>query len=272
MSAVSPTATQLSAYLDTIGFTGMPKTDLATLTAVHRGHVENIVWENIDVALGRPLTRDPVDAFEKIVDRKRGGWCYEMNGLMGWMLEAIGFQVTWLAGAVNRAARGDEMIGNHLVMLVQLDRVYVADAGFGKGLIEPAKLTEGSFAQGPAHFRLEKIDSIWWRFHGHEGVMPPSFDFAPGITDISLLEARNQWQQSHPDSPFRRTLVVNGYRKGRLEMLTLPVHETLNENGLTMCTLEAPEDLETLLSQTFGIPMPREDIARLWAMKGTAPG
>src|SRR5262245_14404995 len=111
----------LQAYFDRIGFTGTARPDIATLRALHRGHALSISYENLDVQLGRPVTIDPADAFDKIVRRGRGGWCYEMNGLLGAVLQEVGFKVTRLAGGVHRATRGPAAVGNHLVLLVDLD-------------------------------------------------------------------------------------------------------------------------------------------------------
>jgi N-hydroxyarylamine O-acetyltransferase len=252
MAAAPPTDAQISAYLKRIGFSGKPRVDLETLTAIHRGHVESIPWDNLDVALGRPLTRDPADAFVKLVTRRRGGWCYEMNGLLGWMLEALGFEVTRLAGAVNRVGFGDEVIGNHLLLLVELDRTYIADTGFGTGLIEPVALEEGEVEQDPVRFRLERLDETWWRFHNHDGLMPPSFDFAPTITDETLLEARCQWLQNHPKSHFKGRVVVNSYRKGRLEMLDLPRLWTLGPEGMSEASVETSEEFARRLADLYG--------------------
>ena len=135
----------LKAYLDRIGFAGEPRPDLATLSALHRAHLMAIPYESLDVQLGRPLTPDPDAAFEKIVVRRRGGWCYEMNGLFGLALEAIGFRVTRLAGGVMREVLGDVQVGNHLVLRVDLDRPWIADVGFGDGTLEPFPLQAGPF-------------------------------------------------------------------------------------------------------------------------------
>src|SRR5687767_1260505 len=97
----------IQAYFDRVGFTGVARPDLATLKVLHRAHALAISYENLDVQLGRPVTTDPAAAFEKIVRRGRGGWCYEMNGLLGAALDEIGFEVTRLAGAVMRSVRGD---------------------------------------------------------------------------------------------------------------------------------------------------------------------
>jgi N-hydroxyarylamine O-acetyltransferase len=70
----------LQAYFDRIGFAGPARPDLATLRAIHRAHLLAVPYENLDVQLGRPVTLDPAHAFDKIVRRRRGGWCYEMKG------------------------------------------------------------------------------------------------------------------------------------------------------------------------------------------------
>src|SRR5262245_18666189 len=97
----------LQAYFARIGFTVEARVDLDTLTRLHRRHLECISYENFDVLLRRPLDLDPARIFNKLVMKRRGGWCYEMNGLFAWALEEIGFKVTRLAGAVLRERFGD---------------------------------------------------------------------------------------------------------------------------------------------------------------------
>src|SRR5579862_4517964 len=131
----------LGAYLDRIGFRDEPRPDLGTLKALHRAHLLAVPYENLDVQFGRALTIEPHAAFDKIVTRRRGGWCYEMNGLLGAALDAVGFKVTRLAGAVMREVVGDAVIGNHLVLLVDLDgQPWIADVGFGDGSLDPFPL------------------------------------------------------------------------------------------------------------------------------------
>ena len=71
-------------YLHRIGLKTVPKPDLKGLASLHRAHLETIPYENLDVQLGRPVTIERRPIYEKIVERHRGGWCYEMNGLFGW--------------------------------------------------------------------------------------------------------------------------------------------------------------------------------------------
>ncbi|MBY0421933.1 MAG: arylamine N-acetyltransferase, partial [Parvularculaceae bacterium] len=116
---------RIERYLGRIGFAGAPAANLETLRAMHRGHALRIPYENLDVQLGRPVSRDPTRAFEKIVEGVRGGWCFEMNGVFSAALDAVGFRVRRLAGAVMREMLGDDAIGNHLVILVDLDETYL---------------------------------------------------------------------------------------------------------------------------------------------------
>src|SRR5437868_15402114 len=97
---------QLDAYLERIGYSGSRRPTLATLIAVHRAHLLAISYENLDIHLGRVLTLDPAQIFDKIVMRRRGGWCYEMNSLLAWALRELGFSVTLMGSTVNRAAIG----------------------------------------------------------------------------------------------------------------------------------------------------------------------
>jgi N-hydroxyarylamine O-acetyltransferase len=89
----------LLSYLERVGFRHTPRVDITTLQDLLRAHVCSVPFENLDVQLGRPLTTDVDDAYRKIVIDRRGGWCYEQNGLFGWALQQIGFEVTRVAAA-----------------------------------------------------------------------------------------------------------------------------------------------------------------------------
>ena len=133
----------LSTYFRRIGYRGVARPDLLTLRRLLRAHVLSVPFENLDVQLGRPLGTDPADAYEKIVLRRRGGWCYEQNGLFGWALSAIGYDVTRVAAAVMRVERGAVSEANHLALLVRMPGsvdTWLADVGFGGSLLEPIRL------------------------------------------------------------------------------------------------------------------------------------
>lgn len=253
---------QIQAYLDRIGYAGTPRPDLETLKRVHRAHVEAIPYENLDVQFGRPLTRAIGPIFEKIVERKRGGWCYEMNGLFSWALEKIGFKVTRLAGGVTREKVGDGIVGNHLVLLIDLGDIWLADAGFGDGLIEPVRLREGAFRVGPLECRLDRIDGGWWRYANDPTGSAPSFDFHEDISDEALLEERCRFLQTDPASPFVMNALVQRWRAEAHYSMRGRVLQTINGAGKEKSLIEDAGHYVETLRDTFALDLP--EAASLW--------
>jgi N-hydroxyarylamine O-acetyltransferase len=240
---------ELSAYLNRIGFDGNPRPDQACLRAVHRRHLSSIAYENLDVQLGRPLDLDPERIFAKIVRGDRGGWCYEMNGLLGWALSQIGFDVTRMTGGVGRAEVGDDAFGNHLVLQVMLDEPHIADVGIGTGMMEAVPLREGPFSQDGRQFAFEPLGNDEWRFHNSDGALPGSFDFRHGIADEALLARTCQNLQLC----YRLGETGTHILLGRTLMKT-GTHETR--------TLNSADELIDVLERVFRIRDP--DAGDLW--------
>lgn len=252
----------LQAYFDRIGYAGRPRPDLETLRALHRAHLLAIPYENLDVQLGRPLTTDPEAAFDKLVRRRRGGWCYEMNGLLGAALEEIGFKVARLAGGVMRVVRGDEMVGNHLVLRVDLDEPWIADVGFGDGGRDPFPLAEAAFASDGFPLRLERLDEAWWRFHNHEHGGAPSFDFTAAPADEGVLAARCQWLQSDPDSMFVQNAVVQRHTPDSILQLRGRVLRRARPGGVETHLIESADEYVGVLDRELALDLP--EAASLW--------
>ena len=252
----------LDGYLQRIGFLGPARVDLSTLRRIHRLHLAAIPYENLDVQLGRSVGFDIDAIYRKLVGARRGGWCYEMNGLMAWALERIGFEVTPLAGAVVRDTAGDESIGSHLALCVHLDRPYLADVGFGDGLIEPVPLEEGTIRQDEFEYRLERIDTRWWRFHNQRHGGAASFDFELQPAAAVRLTARCVWLQSAPESPFVLNAVCQCYRDGQLYSLRGCTLKVVRGSASEMRTIETAREYESVLLEIFGIDPP--ELPRLW--------
>lgn len=253
---------ELTGYLQRIGFEGTPRVDLQTLRGLHRAHLQAIPYENLDVQLGRAVVRDPEVIYDKLVTRRRGGWCYEMCGLHAWALEQIGFDVTPLAGGVERVTRGESAVGNHLVLLVRLDREYLCDVGFGDGLLEPIELVPGPVRQSFLAFSLEELGDGWWRFHNHPEGGASSFDFRLERADESLLDERCHWLQSSPDSGFVQNAVCQRHVPDGLVILRGKVLKRVTADGVTRYELGSAEELVATLHEVFALDL--ADAARLW--------
>ena len=252
----------LRAYLDRIRFNGEPRTDLATLRAVHRGHLANIPYENLDVAMGRRVCIEIAPIFDKIVTRRRGGWCYEMNGLLAWALEEIGFAVTRMAAGVMRIANGDAAIGNHLVLRIDLDRPYLADVGFGDGMLEPVPIVEHIFRHDFLDYRLEDLGDGWWRFHNHPLGGTPSFDFELKPAERALLANKCEWLQTAPESPFVQNAVAQRHMPNRLAMIRGRTLKVLTPAGLSTQKINSAAEYLDTLRDTFDLDVP--EAASLW--------
>jgi N-hydroxyarylamine O-acetyltransferase len=233
------------------------------LAGVMRAHVASIPFENIDVQLGRPTSRALPDIFAKLVTRRRGGWCYEQNGLLGWVLAEIGFAVTPLAGGVMRVAAGDTVLGNHLALLVELaDGPWLADAGFGGSLAAPIRLERSRHRHAPYDLALFQLDDDYWRFEENIEGKPFSFDFRAVPADQALLDAHHARLQAADDSPFVLNLVAQrrlGERHLTLRGRTLI---ELGADGRTETLLPDANALVETLATRFGLDVP--EIAARW--------
>ncbi|MEM7017461.1 MAG: arylamine N-acetyltransferase [Pseudomonadota bacterium] len=255
----------LQAYLDRIHFEGTPHVDVETLKRVHRQHLLQIPYENLDVQLENKSDISVEKAYDKIVGRGRGGWCYEMNGLLGWALGEIGFDMMRMTGGVMREMAGDTVLGNHLVLSTQLDGItWLVDVGFGDGQLEPTPLVPGEFSQGFLDFRLEHMDDGFWRFHNHPYGGAKSFDFRYEPTDETSLMKQCQWLQSAPESMFVQNLVCQRFRPEHITVLKGRSLAKVSASGQTKTLLESVEAFEKTLSDKFNLSFEREQIDRLW--------
>jgi len=247
----------LAAYLDRIGFSGRPAVDRITLERIQRLHLLSIPYENLDVQLDRPRTTDPAGAFDKIVTGRRGGWCYEMNGLMGWALAEIGFPVRRLASGVMRSVAGEGAIGNHLVLRVDLDETPIlADVGLGDGPFTPYPMVEGAFTDRGLDYRLERLEDGWWRLHNHSLARPPNFDLHLEHADEAGMSAKCQWLRTSPESMFVQTLICQRFTPDDHVDLIGRVLRRYGPAGVSERVLDSAEELVAVLGDVFGIDEP----------------
>lgn len=257
---------KLRRYLDRIGYRGDARPTASTLASVLRLHACSVAFENIDVQLGRPLTINVQDAFEKIVDRGRGGWCYEQNGLFGWALAELGFEVMRISGAVRREERGDAALNNHLFLLVRepgvRHPVYLADVGFGGSMIAPIELAESEHSQAPYRIRLQFFEEGYWRLFEESADGTSNYEFVAKRADEAALAARCEQLQTDPQSGFVRNLVVQKRLPDAHVCLRGRVLATTTATARQTVLLESAEELATTVSELCGMDVP--GVAELW--------
>ena len=251
-------------YLDRIGLDRRPPPTLDGLKAVHAAHLLAVPYENLDVQLGRPVTIERPAIYDKIVNRRRGGWCYEMNGILGWALGELGFDVTRATGAVMRELAGEAVVANHLVLRVALpEGVYLADVGFGDGPLEPIPVRPGPFAPHGFTYSVEPVDANWWRLRNQPNGGAPSFDFNLAPADETRLAARCTELQTAPDSHFVLNLFCFRHRRDSILMLRGRVLRSILPGGqYTDRLVESADDLVATFKNDFGLDVP--EAASLW--------
>jgi N-hydroxyarylamine O-acetyltransferase len=247
---------RLDGYLQRIGVG--PGAGLAKL---HRAHVTSIPFENLDSHRGMPVSLEVEDLQRKLVDERRGGYCFEHNMLLGTALTALGARVEPMLARV-RLGRppGTPRPRTHLVLRVHAeDRVWLADVGFGNGtLLEPIP-----FGPGEAH------EQSGWRFRvvqdGAEHVLQTAdgpgwidvYGFVPEPVPVIDIDTSNWFTCTHPRSPFVAGLIVAANRSDGTRV-------ALSDwNGLSLTTrtpavndVSQPSraDIPGLLETVFGLP------------------
>ncbi|WP_347952029.1 arylamine N-acetyltransferase [Bradyrhizobium sp. CER78] len=253
------TSGQLDAYLARIGVGRPVSLDVDSLSRLHRAHLMAFTWDALDAFMGWPCSIAPATAFAKMVEGRRGGWCYEMNGLFGAALTALGFRVTRLCGAVDREVMGDLVIGNHLALRVDLDRPYLADVGLGDAIVEPVPLAAGPISDRGFEFSIVPTDDGWLRFKNHARGMAHSFDFQPDYSDEAKMAATLCWLTQDPGSPFTSALALilhteNGYVALKNDCLCRVTADSVSEQRIT-----SADHLADTFKTIFNIDVPKPD-------------
>lgn len=248
---------RISAYLDRIGLEKRPETDLAGLNLLHRAHLYAVPFENLDIHLGRPLSLEPADLFSKIVEKRRGGFCYEQNLLLATVLRSMGLAVDLLQARV-RAPDGS--LGppfDHMTLRVHLpEGLVLADVGFGESFHDPLPF-DGAWHQqphGPFYRVITRDRSLRVeRREGEEGEPRDAylFDARPRQPDEYLPMCT--YHQTSPESVFTRGFVCSlALPDGRVSVKPWALVETRGgERSETPIASSA--ELASLLSSRFGI-------------------
>jgi N-hydroxyarylamine O-acetyltransferase len=254
----------LDGYLNRIHYHGSRQPDLATMAALHCAHLTAISYENFDIHLQRVATLDLRQIYDKIVRRGRGGWCYEMNSLLGWALRELGFDVTTLAAAVAPVTDEDRQHHDHMALQVIVDdEPWLLDVGFGNAFLEPLPLREGHYQQAYHTYQLRREGQYWCftnQAYGGSG-----FEFLLEARAIEEFQSRCSWFQEAPESPFVRTTVCHR-QQDDYSILSLRgvVLTTVNEQGKTQQEIDTLETYQEALTNTFCLRLSDAEIAQLW--------
>ena len=264
----------LDEYLERIGLSGSRAATLDRLEAMQRAQSYTIPFENFDIALGRGISLDADRLVEKLVRSRRGGYCFELNGLFLSAIQAMGFEARALLGRVHIA--GEPTGRGHQLSLVEIDgRRFIADVGFG-----------GMCPRAPIPLEIDRVseqDGVGFRLQEHAlGTMVQvrhaddwqdlySFDLGPVVpADIAY---GNHFTSTHPASFFTGTRIASlAQPEGRTSLFN---HLCTTIRGSDEQSEAFPDDegYLALLEARFGIVLDAsyDELAPLgWRLHDTA--
>lgn len=194
---------RVDAYLERLSIDRPERLDLGALTALQRAHLVAVPFENLDVYDRVPVSVEIDAVLAKIIDRRRGGWCFELNGGFAWLLEQLGFSIRRLGAAV--LLSGPNRAIDHLTIEVQLDRSYLVDVGFGDSFVRPLDLSRAGPQDGEtADFQLMPSPQGTTLTEIEDGLPAAKYRFKRVAHDLEIFAPISERLYDDPDAHWQR--------------------------------------------------------------------
>ncbi len=240
--------------LQRLDYDGPRDPSLWTLRSLQLAFLLHVPFENLDIFLGREIALSSKAVFEKIVNRKRGGVCYELNILFFDLLTALGFRVDYVsARMVKKAGIGPEY--DHMVLITKLEHEYLVDVGHGHYCREPLRIDgKSTSSAGGNEYRVDRCGKDYALYSRHaNGAWSPRFVFSRPPRLCSEFDSMNRYHQTSPKSPFtRRRLVALATDDGHLSAIDRRLI-IVSRKGKKRIELDSEDAYRECLRQYFGI-------------------
>lgn len=246
----------LPAYLARIEFGGSTNPNTDTLRSLQRAHMLSVPFENLDISAGRPIICDEDSFLHKIVNERRGGFCYELNGAFAALLRALGFKTTLLSARVPRAASdGPEF--DHLALRVDLEEPWLVDVGFGDSFLDPLRLiSEVEQEQAVGKFRIHSQAGdtfVMQRFEAEKG-WRAQYSFTLEPRALNDFAGMCHYHQTSPESHFTQKRICSlATADGRITLSDTALIVT--RNGKREERVLTENQRNTLLRERFGVSL-----------------
>jgi N-hydroxyarylamine O-acetyltransferase len=250
----------IKAYLDRINYHGSLMPTAETLRELQVAHLLTVPFENLSIHAGQPIVLDDEALFTKIVENRRGGFCYEANGLFAALLRALGFEVTMLAAEV---ANAEEEFGpefDHMTLMVSTANAqrWLVDVGFGDSFLEPLVLDEpGEQIQANGAYRISPAGShlvLMQRDEGDEWQARYRFTLQPhSYADYAEI---CHYHQTSPQSHFTKARICSrATGEGRITLSGMRLITTSKSGEREERILTSEDEYAAVLCDQFGITM-----------------
>lgn len=266
------TATRLDPrdYLARIGFTTPEHMDFQwpssiLLQALHEAHMLAVPFENLSIHYGQPIVLQVAALYDKIVLRRRGGFCYELNGMFAWLLRQLEYRVTMLSVEVAESGGNFSPAYDHLALLVHdvdgTDRL--ADVGFGDSFRRSLRM-EPDVEQGGGDGHLYRLrvgqnrDHIpYWLVERYgsasDAQWEPVYRFNRQIHALTDFTERCIYHQTSPDSHFTQKRICSlALPDGRISLSDLRLI-TMRDGKREERMLPSEDEYRAVLAERFGV-------------------
>jgi N-hydroxyarylamine O-acetyltransferase len=253
----------VNTYLQRINYHGSLAPTAQTLRQLQLAHLLTVPFENLSIHSAEPIILDDDALFEKVVERRRGGFCYELNGLFAALLRELGFEVAMLSAGV---ANSEGIFGpdfGHMTLVVTikedgLSKQWLVDVGFGDSFLQPLLLdSRDEQAQGIRTYKIvsdgshlimmQRPDDDEWKVQYRFTLQPHNYaDYAEMC----------RYHQTSPQSHFTRARVcTRATPEGRVTLSDLRLITTINGAARTEQLLTGDDEYPSILKKHFGVVM-----------------
>jgi len=256
----------VTAYLKRIHYRGSPAPTAPTLRELQVAHLLAVPFENLSIHSREPILLDDAALFTKIVERNRGGFCYECNGLFAALLRALGYDVTMLSAEVANAEGGFGQPFDHMTLMVNLEQRWLVDVGFGDSFLEPLLLDEPSEQrQGGRAFRIAADGNYLILSRRDNDEWKPEYRFTLQPHEYQDFAEMCRYHQTSPQSHFTQKRICSrakadggritlsaaaGTMPSEMRLITTSGNSERNER-----VLDGVEEYTDALRKHFGVVM-----------------
>jgi N-hydroxyarylamine O-acetyltransferase len=246
----------VKAYLERIKYRGSLALNAETLRGLQAAHLLAVPFENLSIHAKQPIVLDDEALFTKIVERGRGGFCYELNGLFAALLRALGFKVEMLSAGVANAEGGFGPDFDHMTLMVTLDERWLADVGFGDSFNEPLLIDERDeqVQGGRAYKIVPDDDRLILVQRENEGEWKAQYRFTLQPYEYADYAEMCRYHQTSPQSHFTQSRICSrATEEGRVTLSEMRFITTSRDGERQERILTSQKEYEAILREHFDI-------------------
>jgi len=247
---------RVHAYLNRIGYDGSLDLTAQTLSDIQERHLLTVPYENIDILEGKRLSLEIDDLYGKIVTRRRGGYCFEVNALFGWLTEELGFPTEHFFGRFVRGEPEIPMRRHHVLVCEAEGNRYVCDVGVGIAIARRPLLLRPDIPQPQAFgtYKLTRDPQLGWVIHSLEKL---GWEWLYAFTEEPQLPVDfvqpTFFCEYAPESIFNKSPMIALRTEHGRKTLDGMTYKVFTPDGVEVRELEGRSQLRSVLLEEFGI-------------------